>query len=160
MSARMWLAAAVLALSTASAGADIVGKARVVDGDTIELAGSRIDLYGIDAPEAGQTCRAQGGDWACGREATFALAFEVGNHWVSCKEMETDETGRLAAVCYVGARDLGAIMVDRGWALAERRAVIDYVPQENRARQARRGLWRGRFVEPRAWRAGKRLIGR
>lgn len=34
----------------------IVGEARVVDGDTIVVAGLHIRLEGIDAPESGQTC--------------------------------------------------------------------------------------------------------
>jgi endonuclease YncB( thermonuclease family) len=33
------------------------GTARVIDGDTLDLAGTRIRLFGIDAPEGGQTCR-------------------------------------------------------------------------------------------------------
>ncbi len=34
------------------ARADITGKPRVIDGDTIEIAGERIRLHGIDAPES------------------------------------------------------------------------------------------------------------
>ena len=40
--------------------ADISGRARVIDGDTIEVSGSRIRLHGIDAPESAQTCLAGG----------------------------------------------------------------------------------------------------
>ena len=32
-------------------GTTLVGKADIVDGDTIEMSGRRIDLFGIDAPE-------------------------------------------------------------------------------------------------------------
>ena len=35
---------------------NVVGKAKVLDGDTIEISGKRIRLFGIDAPENGQTC--------------------------------------------------------------------------------------------------------
>ena len=76
---------AVVALLAFPAHADIVGKARVVDGDTLEIAGQRIRLHGIDAPESQQTCWAGGTEWACGREATFALAYEMGRHWVTCR---------------------------------------------------------------------------
>ena len=38
----------------------ISGRASVIDGDTIEIHGIRIRLFGIDAPETGQTCAVQG----------------------------------------------------------------------------------------------------
>lgn len=34
------------------AGQDITGAARIIDGDTLEVAGERIRIYGIDAPES------------------------------------------------------------------------------------------------------------
>jgi endonuclease YncB( thermonuclease family) len=40
----------------------IIGKAWVVDGDTIEISGIRIRLEGIDAPEWEQTCGEQEGN--------------------------------------------------------------------------------------------------
>lgn len=52
---------------TASSFASLAGSIRVVDGDTIEVAGTTYRLHGIDAPEAGQTCkRANGKIWQCG----------------------------------------------------------------------------------------------
>jgi len=42
----------------------VSGAARVVDGDTLVIGTQRIRLFGIDAPESRQTCRASSGDWA------------------------------------------------------------------------------------------------
>jgi len=39
-----------------TAADEIVGRATVIDGDTIEIAGERIRLDGIDAPESRQHC--------------------------------------------------------------------------------------------------------
>ncbi len=36
------------------ADGDLTGQARIIDGDTIEVAATRIRLEGIDAPERGQ----------------------------------------------------------------------------------------------------------
>ena len=138
------------------ASADITGKARVIDGDTLEIAGVRIGLFGIAAPRPGQTCRAQGKSWNCGQDAAFALAFEVAEHWVTCKEKGRDahgrdDQGRLIAVCFIGPYDLGSRMVGQGWAVADRRVSDAYAADEAKAREARAGLWRGRFTLPWKW---------
>ena len=39
-----------LVFFASEASANITGKPRVIDGDTIEIAGERIRLHGIDAP--------------------------------------------------------------------------------------------------------------
>src|SRR5262245_35629980 len=50
--------------------AAIVGKAWVIDGDTVVISGTHIRLEGIDAPEADQICTdANGKPWPCGRTA-------------------------------------------------------------------------------------------
>ncbi len=147
---------ALLLLLSGAALADVTGKPRVIDGDTIEIGGERIRLYGIDAPEADQTCMAGGREWACGQEAAFALAFEMAEHWVACKGDTRDEYGLLIAVCAVGPYDLNARIVRGGWALALRQQSMAYVDEENEARMARRGLWKGEFVPPWEWRSNRR----
>lgn len=72
----------LLALGTtalAAAQGSIVGVASVIDGDTIEIHGQRIRLFGIDAPESSQLCRRPNGErWRCGQQASFALADRIG----------------------------------------------------------------------------------
>ena len=65
-------------LAATSAWADITGPARVIDGDTLDIAGERIRLHGIDAPESRQTCIADGATWPCGQSATDALTEFIG----------------------------------------------------------------------------------
>ncbi len=156
MKPMIWSAAAFAVVLALPAHADIVGKARVIDGDTIEINGRRIDLYGIDAPETGQTCTAGGKAWSCGREAAFALAFGIGNQWVRCAERKRGGGGDVAAVCYVGPHGLGAILVSRGWALADRPDARDYVPEEDWAKAAKPRIWRGRIEPPWEWRRARR----
>jgi endonuclease YncB( thermonuclease family) len=64
---------ASLLLAFPAFAGDITGTARIIDGDTIEAAGERIRLHGIDAPESKQTCEWPGKTIPCGRLATLAL---------------------------------------------------------------------------------------
>ena len=157
-------AAALIALlafiAPLAAHAEIAGMARIIDGDTIDIAGQRIRLHGIDAPETKQTCRAEGRTYRCGRDATSALEARIGQHPVTCHRKDTDRYGRAVAVCWIGAENLNAWMVWQGWAVAYRRFSKDYVAAENDARKARRGIWKGTFIAPWDWRRGKRLTCR
>ena len=150
------LLAVALAFS-ASALADITGPARIIDGDTIVIAGERIRLHGIDAPENGQSCVADGVTWACGQRATAALAGFIDGAPVSCRPHGEDRYGRTIATCTVRGEDIEAWLVRNGWALAYRRFSTDYLDEEAEARAAQAGLWRGAFVPPWEWRRGKRL---
>jgi endonuclease YncB( thermonuclease family) len=132
--------------------ADVIGDARVLDGDTIDIAGERVRLHGIDAPETRQTCSVSGVAYDCGRNATRMLSGMVGGQEVTCKGKRRDRYGRLLAVCYVGDEDVNAKMVRDGWALAYRRYAKDYIADETEARASGSGLWRGQFVEPWEWR--------
>jgi endonuclease YncB( thermonuclease family) len=134
------------------APATITGRASIIDGDTLEIHGQRIRLFGIDAPESRQTCRADGKEYRCGQEASLALSDKIGQRSVNCTARDTDRYGRMVAVCWLGAEDLGAWMVREGHALAYRKYSTDYVLHEDAARQARRGLWRGEFKAPWEWR--------
>ena len=130
----------------------ITGQASVVDGDTIEIHGTRIRLFGIDAPEGGQTCTVQGKATPCGRRAAFALAGKIGRQVVECRPKDEDRYGRVVAVCSVGGEDVNAWMVAQGWALAYRYYSHDYVGQERSASKAKLGLWQGEFERPWDWR--------
>ena len=133
------------------------GRASVTDGDSLEIAGQRIRLHGIDAPEWKQTCRTGGRHWRCGKEATRALAQRIGQRPVGCVEKDRDRYGRIVAVCQAGGVDLNAWMVAQGWALAYRRYSRAYVDEEQAAKAAKRGVWRGQIIAPWEWRRGKRL---
>ena len=143
-----------LFLLSSAVTADISGTALVVDGDTIAISGMKVRLSGIDTPERKQTCRKAGVTWKCGYEATETL-----REWTYTKEVRCigDENDRLIADCFVDGYNLNARLVYEGWALAYRRYSKKYVPEEDKAKAAKRGLWAGEFVAPWDWRRGERL---
>ena len=137
-----------------AAAADIIARrASVIDGDTIEIRGERIRLFGIDAPEVGQTCRGPTGqEYRCGQRAALVLDARIGDGVVTCERSDTDQYGRRVAVCRVYGEDLGAWMVGLGWAVAYRAYTTRYVPAEELARSRRAGMWAGTFSLPAEWR--------
>lgn len=112
------------------AWADITGPPRVIDGDTLDIGGNWMRLYGIDAPESRQTCIADGVTWSCGQHATAALIAFIGGVPVRCEEQGTDRYGRTIATCYVQGENIEAWLVVNGWALAYRQYSLDYVGEE------------------------------
>jgi len=126
----------------------------VVDGDSLELGGTRIRLHAIDAPEGKQQCTRNSVSWACGEEAARKLRTLVGTHEITCTRTDTDSYGRTVAICKNGSVDIGAEMVSAGLALAYRQYGNDYVALENAARAAKRGLWAGEFTPPWDYRHG------
>lgn len=135
----------------------VTGEARAIDGDTIEVDGTRIRLQGIDAPETRQRCTtADGVSWACGRYATAVLAAAVASVDVTCTARGRDRYQRVVAVCWAGVVEVGRAMVAEGLALADRRFGRTYVPVEDAARAAALGIWAGEFEAPWDWRRARR----
>jgi len=129
------------------------GRATVIDGDTIDIAGERVRLHGIDAPELGQTFWCKGREFDCGAMAMAALEALIADIELRCEPIERDCYGRLVAKCFSRSGvDVCRRLVASGWALAFRRYSLDYVPDEIKAKEAFRGLWRGTFDKPWEWR--------
>jgi len=130
-----FLLAIFLALPTAAL-AEISGPAQVIDGDTIEIHGQRIRLFGIDAPEGRQECNRGGEAWLCGKDAALALADKIGSDPLECYPKDRDRYGRTVAICRLSGEDLNAWMVREGWALAYRHYSLDYVVPRQRLRDS------------------------
>jgi len=135
----------------------LTGTPEVIDGDTIVLAGETIHLIGIDAPELGQQCALGERLYDCGTVARTALLDLTAGVDVTCELVSTIDGGIIIGRCQAAGYDLSEGMAYTGWALAPANATERYVPFEEGARQARRGLWKGEFVTPWAWRNGERL---
>jgi endonuclease YncB( thermonuclease family) len=134
----------------------IRGPAHIIDGDTIDIAGTRIRLEGIDAPEAGQTCQnARGETWDCGHAATRLLETLTQNQQVDCQSRGLDKYGRLLGICFVGTLDLNAEMVKRGYAWAFVRYSKLYVTVEAEAKKLALGIWQGPATPAWDYRANK-----
>ncbi len=131
------------------------------DGDTLRIWDQKIRLLGVDAPEFSQNCKdGDGREYSCGMNSLRYLKKIIGSQEVRCEGDETDRYGRLLATCYVDEININKKLVEGGWAVAFVRYDDLYLPQENDAKQNKRGIWRGEFQRPgdyrsEGWKAAK-----
>ncbi len=114
---------------------EISGRAKVIDGDSLEIGRTRIRLAGIDAPEGGQPH---------GNAARRALERLAGSGMVKCISRGRDRYERMLAVCYAGKVNLNRRQVRGGhaWDYA-RYSYGEYAGLERAARREGLGLWAG-----------------
>ncbi len=130
----------------------LVGRASVIDGDTIRIDNKKVRLHGIDAPEIRQTCTSNtGSKIRCGSQSTRYLKKILQNSSaVKCKIVMTDSYGRLVGDCFrADGKSLAVAMVESGhaldWPKYSRRA---YASSQKRAKARKLGLWAYKFEMP------------
>lgn len=131
----------------------ITSKAKVITADTLQINGAKLQLFGIDAPEINQTCaNSQGRSYRCGQEAANWLKSWISKYNLTCHIMGQMQNGIYVGICSLGDYDIGAALVNAGWAVANRQESEIYIPYEDAARAEGKGLWGGRFYLPWDWR--------
>ena len=148
-------------LSSVALADDFIGQASVVDGDTLEIHGTRIRLWGIDAPESSQLCRGEDSlQYRCGAQAANDLDAFIARRPVNCVPLSLDQYGRTVATCSVGGADLGEWLVQSGLALDwPQYSKGRYAGAQQKAERGARGIWKGSYVEPWLYRACIRANG-
>ena len=132
----------------------------VVSAEVLRIGERLYRLQGIDAPEPEQQCWMTSRLYPCGEIAKGALMDLVaGAQDVRCETREGEEAiaAAVTAQCFSDGYDLSEGMTYTGWAMAHPGTGMPYRRFQDDAEGAGRGLWRGRFVMPWDWRAGKRL---
>lgn len=136
-----------------AAVADISGKPRIIDGDTVHIGDTKIRLHGIDAPEIKQTCKLNGGNWFPGRDAKNAIASLLADKTLVCRGTGQRSYNRAVARCYLDGKDLQDIIVSMGWAFdMPRYSHGMYAASELDAKMAGLGIWQGKCDKPWDWR--------
>ena len=134
-----------------------IGFPKVIDGDTVQFAGVKLRIMGIDAPQTDQLCFDHAGKrWKCGVAAREYLKQQAGNKSWKCDVVRKNLYGRLLARCRAGDEDIAGQMVQAGWALASTTGPAAYRESEEVARASEAGLWAGAFVAPLDWRRRNR----
>lgn len=130
-------------------------KIYVVDGDSFMIGSRKLRLDGIDAPELKQICNGSDGTpWSCGRTARAALEKLLTEPGLTCEAEISDRYARSLATCRTQlTADIAAMQVREGMAVShEFNDMRDFGAEEDAARRAKRGIWRGNFERPEIWR--------
>lgn len=117
----------------------------VNDDASLSIKGQRVHLAGIFVPRTRASCidRAQAD---CRTRAAAALQFRV-RGFIECEIGGRFADGSLTGTCYVDRSrfdpgiDLGAYLIERGWALAGRNAPFEYQALERLAENQGMGIW-------------------
>lgn len=137
-----------------TSAARIVGVARIIDGDSIEIAGTSIRILGIDAPERSQTCGNKDNPmFSCGDFARAWLETTLDSQDVACEPTGTDFFGRTLAVCSLDGADIGEMMIASGYAAPFERYSDMYLETGRLSREAGQGFWSVGFEPPWEYRA-------
>ncbi len=148
----------LIAASGPLAADDLSGPVRVVDGDTLALAGTTINLWGYDAPELAQDCSVDGEKWSCGWEAAQHLQTFTQGKTVTCRQKNKAAPEDRLYKCAVGTLDLGAEMIEVGLALPDwPTSARYYIRSYQEARGQGRGMHKGSFEAPWDWRQHRAL---
>lgn len=131
---------------------NITGSAYVQDGDSLIINNQKIRLEGIDATELYQECYINRKPYGCGLEAKEKIQSITQKKTVECHADKKDKYGRLRAHCYVGGRNINALMVRSGHALAATRFSMRYANEEKLARSEKLGIHAAKYTYPWQWR--------
>jgi len=108
------LAALILVQAAAAAADNLASQASVIDGDTLEMHGTRIRLWGIDARKSSQLCPGEDSlRYRCGAKAANGLDTFIAGRPVSCIPISLEQYRRTVATCSVGGTDLAECLSAR-----------------------------------------------
>ena len=137
------------------------GIPRVIDGDSLEINGNIIRLFGVDAPEKKQICKKPyfissffrlQKNYKCGLLAASQLEKLINNKPVRCISERKDRYNRYLSICYLKNKDINSWLVKNGHAIAYKKYSKKYILEEQHAKKKKLGIWQGTFQSPEDWR--------
>ena len=156
-----WLVAAACLGASPAFADNLAGQASIIDGDTLDIRGTHIRLWGIDAPESNQQCRGEDSiQYPCGTKAANNLESFLNKRPIDCAPVSLDQYGQTIAVCSVDGVDVADWLVRNGFALDwPQYSKGKYDRAQRDAEHAGRGIWVGSYVEPWLYRVCIRASG-
>jgi hypothetical protein len=129
----------------------IEGHALVRSDGSLWIKNQVVVLFGVYLPPTDRQCRAWINPVRCDARSVLALDLKA-KGFITCLPQAEDGQGRVHAICYAGrtglspGEDLGAYLIQEGWALALPYAPFEYQALERIAQTRGLGVW-GYFVD-------------
>ncbi len=125
---------------------------KIIDGDSLIVAGNEIRLLDIDAPEYLQSCNlADKTEYRCGLKSLKKLKELTKGQNLSCQIHGIDYYKRYLATCFIEKLNINEAMIRSGHAV-----IYDhnsaYYSAEQYAKENQLGLWQGDFLHPKQYR--------
>ena len=136
---RLFYPIALLGFLSVAESHELHSYALVRDDASLLIKGRVVHLYGIHIPATENQCQTNIRPVRCASRAALALEFKI-QGFVHCFQESTNPDKSWNATCYVGRShfdggvDLGAYLIERGWALALPYAPFEYQALEKIAR--------------------------
>lgn len=114
----------------AALAADLSGRVRVLDGGSVQMGETVIQLWGIAPPPSGTRLAGRARD---------TLADTIAGEAIRCRPVESGDSRRVLAICRTADEvDLASFLVFAGYALDR---TGRYAAQMDAARSGGRGIW-------------------
>ena len=114
------------------------GKAKVIDGDTIEINKEKIRFGGIDSPERNEIGY---------KFSKKKLKEKISKNIVTCvREKNKDIWGRTIAECFIDGKSISSFMVKNGYACDYvKYSKKKYAKEQVYAKSKKLGIWKMKF---------------
>jgi endonuclease YncB( thermonuclease family) len=130
-----------LALVAPVSAEELASYAFIQDDGTLRISGETVRLWGLYIPPTETACHEFQRPMNCGKRAKLALEFKIGVEFVHCEKKVRYADNTLGAVCRARGEDLGAYLLQMGWAMALPEAPFPYHAAEKIARSRGVGVW-------------------
>jgi endonuclease YncB( thermonuclease family) len=120
---------------------ELVSYAFAQNDGTLRMSGETVRLWGLYIPATEDACHEFERPMRCGKRAALALEFKIGVEFVHCEKKVRYSDNTIGAICRARGEDLGAYLLDKGWAMALPDAPFQYHAAEKIARSRGFGVW-------------------
>ncbi|WP_417670617.1 thermonuclease family protein [Roseibium sp.] len=123
-------------------------RVQVVDAGTLRTKDLTVRIAHVKALAADETCVSRlGGTWPCGARARTSLRGLIRIFTITCEKVADLGPREISAICHRRKTDIGAWLVEHGWAEPLEDAPAAYKELATAAQEKKIGKWQAEWLE-------------